>query len=457
MSLERKDRKMTLFALTWPIFIEVMLHMLMGNADTLMLSQYSDNSVAAVGVSNQILFLIIVMFGFIATGTTILVAQYLGANNYKDAKEISSVSLSANLIISIIISVVIVIASESILKLMNLPDELLGDASFYLKFVGGFSFIQALIMTASAILKSYGYTKDTMYLTIGMNLINILGNYLFIFGPFGIPVLGVQGVAISTVVSRIIGLIVILYILKQRVHFTLNLKRLIKLPMHHLKNLLHIGVPTAGEQLSYNTSQMVITFFITMIGTEALTTKIYTQNLMMFMMLFSLAVSQGTQILIGYLIGARDYDAAYKRCLKSLYSGILISTTMAIIFSIFSDSLLGIFTSNERILEVGGILVLLTILLEPGRSFNMVIIGSLRAAGDIKFPTYIGIGSMWLVSVPIAYILGIHFDLGLIGIWIAFICDEWLRGIMMLYRWRSRAWMTKRFAQKPRAELQVDL
>jgi putative MATE family efflux protein len=449
MSLTRKDRKMTLFALTWPIFIEVMLHMLMGNADTLMLSQYSDNSVAAVGVSNQILFLLIVMFGFIATGTTILVAQYLGANNYKDAKEISSVSLSANLLISIIISFVIVIASEEILLLMNLPRELLPEATYYLQLVGGFSFIQALIMTASAILKSYGYTKDTMYLTIGMNLINILGNYLFIFGPFGLPVLGVQGVAISTVVSRLIGLIVILYMLKKRVHFNFNFRELFKLPKHHLKNLLHIGVPTAGEQLSYNTSQMVITFFITIIGTEALTTKIYTQNLMMFILLFSLAVSQGTQILIGYLIGAKDYDSAYKRCLQSLYSGIIISTLMAIIFAIFSDNLLGIFTTNERILEIGGTLILLTILLEPGRAFNMVIISSLRAAGDIKFPTYIGILSMWGVSVPIAYILGIHYDFGLIGVWIAFICDEWVRGILMLHRWNSRAWMTKRFSRRP--------
>jgi len=448
MSSEFKNRNLTLFALTWPIFIEQMLHMLMGNADTLMLSQYSDNSVAAVGVSNQILFLLIVMFGFIATGTTILITQYLGANNVKDAKEVSIVSISANLIISLILSVAIVIASEEILRLMNLPEELLPEAKAYLQIVGGFSFVQALIMTVSAILKSYGYTKDTMFLTIGMNLLNVIGNFVLIFGAFGIPALGVQGAAISTVVSRIIALFIIFYMLKKRLYFTIKLKDLIHIPMHHLKNLLGIGVPTAGEQLSYNTSQMAITFFITMIGTEALTTRVYTQNLMMFMMLFSIAISQGTQILIGYLIGAKEYESAYKRCLKSLYSGITISILMAVIFSIFSKPLLGIFTSNERILEVGGLLVLLTIILEPGRSFNMVIIGSLRAAGDIKFPTYVGILSMWGIAVPVAYILGIHFDLGLVGVWIAFIADEWFRGIIMLYRWKSRAWMTKRFAQK---------
>ncbi|MBM7604124.1 putative MATE family efflux protein [Metabacillus crassostreae] len=451
MSLTKQDRKITLFALTWPIFIEVLLHMLMGNADTLMLSQYSDQSVAAVGVSNQILFLLIVMFGFIATGTTILVAQYLGAKQYKDAKDISSVSISANLLIGLLISVIIYIASEDILHLMNIPEELLAEATFYLKLVGGFSFVQALIMTAGAILKSYGYTKDTMYLTIGMNILNIIGNYFFIFGPFGFPILGVQGVAISTVVSRIIGLVVILYILKQRVHFTINIKEIFALPVHHLKNLLRIGVPTAGEQFSYNTSQMIITVFITMIGTEALTTKIYTQNLMMLILLFSLAVSQGTQILIGYLIGAKDYEGAYKRCLQSLYAGVAISTIMAIIFSIFSDTLLGIFTNNEDILKTGGILILLTIILEPGRAFNMIIISSLRAVGDIRFPTYMAIVSMWGVAVPIAYILGIHFELGLVGVWIAFITDEWLRGIVMLHRWKSRAWESKQFITRAAA------
>ncbi|MDQ0232258.1 MATE family efflux transporter [Metabacillus malikii] len=448
MSLESKNRKLTLFALTWPIFIEQFLHMLMGNADTLMLSQYSDNSVAAVGVSNQILFLLIVMFGFIATGTTILITQYLGANNVKDAKAVSTVSISANLIISLILSVAIVIASEDILLLMNLPVELLPEASAYLKIVGGFSFIQALIMTVSAILKSYGYTKDTMFLTIGMNLLNIIGNYVLIFGAFGLPSLGVQGAAISTVISRAIALVIIFYILKKRLYFTINLKDLFKMPVHHLKNLLGIGIPTAGEQLSYNTSQMAITFFITMIGTEALTTRVYTQNLMMFMMLFSIAISQGTQILIGYLIGAKEFDSAYKRAMKSLYYGIAISILMAVLFSIFSETLLGIFTSNERILEVGAVLVLLTIILEPGRSFNMVLIGSLRAAGDIRFPTYVGILAMWGIAVPVAYTLGIHFELGLVGVWLAFIADEWVRGIIMLYRWRSRAWESKRIVQK---------
>ncbi|MFE8700326.1 MATE family efflux transporter [Cytobacillus sp. FJAT-54145] len=440
-------RKLTLFALTWPIFIEVLLHMLMGSADTLMLSQYSDDSVAAVGVANQILALIIVMFGFVATGTSILIAQNLGANQQKTAREISAVSIGANLLFGLLLSVLIFIFGKPILLLMNIPTELMDEAKSYLLIVGGFSFIQSLIMTIGAIVRSYGFTRDIMYITIGMNILNVVGNYLFIFGPFGFPVLGVEGVAISTTVSRILGLVVSVIVLLKRIDGKLPIKMLYSFPKVHIKKLLNIGIPSAGEQLSWNASQMVITFFIAMLGTEALTSKVYVQNLMMFILLFGVAISQGTQIMIGYMVGSGQLNEAYKRCLNSLYLAIGISFLMALLFSFFSENLLGIFTDNKEIISIGTTLILLTIILEPGRSFNLVIISSLRAAGDVKFPVYMGIISMWGVSVTLAYILGIYFELGLVGIWIAFIADEWLRGLLMLWRWRSKVWHKKSFVE----------
>ncbi|WP_456271844.1 MATE family efflux transporter [Bacillus sp. AK031] len=445
MSIDKK--RLSLYALTWPIFVEIFLHMLMGNADTLMLSQYSDDSVAAVGVSNQVLSLIIVMFGFVATGTSILVSQNLGADKIGTAREVAVVSLIANLAFGFLLSIAIFIFNDEILSLMDIPQELRGEASSYLTIVGGFSFIQALIMTAGATLRSYEFTKDAMYITIGMNILNVIGNYLFIFGPLGIPVLGVEGVSISTVISRTLGLAAILFVLVKRIPGLFSIKRF--LPVQHVKDLLKIGIPSAGEHLSYNGSQMAITYFIAILGTEALTTKVYAQNLMMFIFLFSLAISQGTQIMIGHMVGAKDYKSAYDRCIKSLKISIIISLTMAVIFALFSGELLAIFTDNQDIIYLGSILIWLTIILEPGRSFNLVVISSLRAAGDVKFPVYVGILSMWGVSVALSYLLGIVFGLGLIGVWISFIADEWLRGLIMLRRWKSRSWMKMHFVERP--------
>ncbi|MCL7872386.1 MATE family efflux transporter [Bacillus altitudinis] len=435
----------SLFALTWPIFIEISLYMLMGSADTLMLSQYSDNSVAAVGVSNQLLNLLIVMFSFITTGTTIVIAQLLGASRKQEATQVAYVSLGTNFLISFVISLLMFVLAVPILHMMGLSSELMPDATVFLQIVGLLSFIQALIMTYSAILKSYGFTRDTMYVTIGMNLLNVAGNYLVIFGPFGFPVLGVMGVALSTSFARLIGLTAMILIVRHRIGLRFSFKRMFYIQRTHLKKLLKIGIPSAGEQLSYNGSQMIITLFITFMGTQALAAKVYTQNLMMFIMLFGAAISQGTQILIGRLIGAKEFDAAYRRCMKSLYWAIAISLLSSTALSLSSTHLLTFFTSNSEIIQTASLLLILTIVLEPGRSFNMVIINSLRAAGDAKFPVYMAMISMWGIGLPIAYLLGIQLEMGLIGVWISFIVDEWVRGIFMYRRWRSRVWTEYRF------------
>ncbi|AVR00671.1 MATE family efflux transporter [Oceanobacillus sp. M65] len=445
---ENKTKHLTLFALTWPIFVEILLHMLMGNADTLMLSQYSDKAVAAVGVSNQILSVVIVMFGFVAQGAAILIAQNLGANRSKQAGEISVLSISLNLWFSLLLSVALFFGAKGILRIMDLPNEIMGEATAYMQIVGGLIFVQALIMTTGAILRSYGHTKDTMMVTIGMNILNVVGNYFVIFGPFGFPVFGVAGVAYSTAISRFIGFVVLLLLLIKRTQGELDFSRFLRYPRQHVKGLLQIGIPSAGEQLSYNASQMVITYFVAQLGTVAITTKVYAQNIMMFIFLFSIAIGQGTQILIGHMIGAGKIEDAYERAIKSLRISIFISLGTAGIVYILHDQLLGIFTDNPTILETGAFLLLMTVILEPGRAFNLVMISSLRAAGDVKFPVYIGIASMWGISVTFAWFFGIFLDLGLIGIWIAFIADEWLRGVFMLRRWRKRHWVSMSFVDR---------
>jgi len=440
---EKHVGNVSLFTLTWPIFIELFLHMVMGNADTLMLSQYSDNSVASVGVANRIIYIILLFFGVIATGTSVLVANHLGAKEAQKAVEVAAISIVANLFFGFLLSGSVFLWGDYILQVMGLPRELFSEAMLYIGVVGGFSFISSVILTVSAVLRSYGFTKDVMFITIGMNLFDVLGNYLVIFGPFGIPILGVFGVAITTTISKAIGLVVILVVLMKRVGSPLPFLHVCRLPMEHLRRLIQIGIPSACELLSYHTSQLAITYVATFLGTQALTTKVYTENLMMFIYLFSMAISQGTQILIGHLAGAKQFQSVYERCLNSTRISSVISFGMGIIIYVFSKPLFGIFTDNPAIIQSGSILLLITILLEPGRSLNLVILGALRALGDIHFAVYLGIISMWGISVVVSYFLAIHLELGLIGIWIAFVIDEWLRGLILLKRWKMRIWLRK--------------
>ncbi len=172
-------KRKSLLQLTWPIFVEMTLFMLMGMADTFMLSAYSDNSVAAVGMSNQVINLITVMFNFVAAGTVILVSQSLGAKNYDKACEYSIVSIGANLIIGVFLSLILVCSSSTILRLMNTPADIFDTTVIYTRIVGTFLFLLAIQPVLSGILRSFGFTKQTMIISFVANIFNMVGHALF--------------------------------------------------------------------------------------------------------------------------------------------------------------------------------------------------------------------------------------------------------------------------------------
>jgi len=336
---------------------------------------------------------------------------------------------------------------------LNIPPELMGYAMTFLAIVGGLSFTQAMIATLSAIIRSYGNTRITMYISIGMNILNIIGNSIFLYGLFGVPKMGVTGVAIATVVSQAIGVVAMLVVMLKGLNARFSFRDLVPMPWEILRDILKIGLPSAGEGIAYEASQLTITRIITVLGTAALTTRVYTLNLMQFVMVFSVAVGQGTQIVVGHLVGAGDNEKAYKTCIRSLRYAIVVAVAIAGIFAFLSKPLLGIFTDDRTIIEMGSKLMLIAIILEPGRVFNIVIINSLRAAGDVRFPVIMGIISMWGIGVVLSYFLGVAYGLGLVGVWIAFASDEWFRGIAMLLRWKSRIWCKMALVKNQNVEI----
>ena len=441
MSFEKKS----LFQLSWPIFIELTLFMLMGMVDTFMLSAYSDNAVAAVGMSNQVINLIGVMFNFVAAGTIILVSQNLGAKNQTKACEVSIVSIGANFLIGIILSVVMITCSKYILTFMNTPLEIMDITLNYTKIIGSFLFLMAIQPVLSGILRSFGYTKHSMIITLIANLINICGNALFIYGLFGVKELGPVGVAISTVFSRFVTVVLIAVIIYRKIEFKFSTHFFKSWPLQDVKNILKIGVPSALEQLAYSTSQVIIISFVSMLGTLAITTRVYTGNISMFVYLFSLAIAQGNQVLVGYLIGEKKTDEVSHQTFKTQRLAVSVSLGLSIICYLGSDFLFGIFTSDANILSLGHTILLINVFLEIGRATNLVLTNALKAAGDINYPFILGIVGMWVICIPVAYVLGIWFGLGLAGIWIAFAVDECFRGLVFTIRWKSQKWVNKSF------------
>lgn len=436
------SEKTSLLKLTWPIFIETLLAMLIGNIDSVMLSNYSETAVGGVGNANQILGLLTLAFSIIASATGVIVAQYLGAKLLSKMNEIYTVSIFFNLVLSGLISIIILLFSKLIFTLMNVPNELIPDALSYIRILGGFIFLQACFNTFTQIFRSNGRTKIGMYISIFINILNIIGNYIFLFGPLSYLNLGVTGVAISSVLSRIVALFIAIYFFYKYIG-KISIKYLKPFPIDTLMKLIKIGIPTAGENISYDISQLFIMSFVNTLGIIAVNTKIYSTLLINFAYLYACSTASATQIITGHLVGAKNFDGAYRRVLKTLKSAITISILIAIINFLICPYTFKIFTDSSEIIELGSIILIVDIILEFGRSVNLVIINSMRAAGDVKFPTYLGMASMWGVSVLFSYILGLKLGFGLVGIWIAMAMDEWFRAIIVFIRWKKGTWRNK--------------
>ncbi|BFT70597.1 MULTISPECIES: MATE family efflux transporter [Paenibacillus] len=436
-------KKLSLFAITWPIFIDSVLRMMLGTADVFMLSRISDEVTGAVGLVNEIIVFCILMFGFVGIGTSVAVAQNLGAGRAKEASRISALAITINLLFGIAVSIVLVVFGESIMQLMNLAPDQIAIAKKYLNLISAFIWVEALSYAVSSVLRSNGQTRDVMYVTLGVNVVHVVGNILLIFGNLGFPEWGVTGAAVSTVVSRLLGVIVLFVILYRRIPFPIRFKDYLSFDKRIVKQILSIGLPAAGEHLSWQSQYLMIVSFVNIIGQVALSTHVYVMNITNYFMALGMAIGMGTEIIVGHMVGAGEFKAAYHKLIRSLRMTFLLTFVVVGIASIFRKELLGLFTDNPEIIAIGSGILLLSVILEPGRTFNLVVINSLRAAGDARFPVAMGVLSMWGVAVPLAYWLGIHMHMGLLGVWIAFACDEWLRGLIMYLRWRSRVWESK--------------
>lgn len=433
-----------LHQLAIPIFIETMLFMLLGVADIFMLSQYSDKAAGAVGAANQLIGNINLIFVIISAGTAVLVAQNVGANRQENVERVSSVSLIMNLIIGILISFTMFFFGSTILKKMGVTPDLMAHASEYIKIVGGALFVQAILNTITAIIRSYGFTRQSMMITVVMNIINIVGDAIFIFGLFGMPVLGVKGVAIATTFSRVLATVIALIFLFKEVLSIRIFSRLKERPMNELKELIRIGFPSAMENMSFNLAQTVLmTIILLNLGENAYITRTYVWTIIRFVMIFSTAIGQASQIMIGQMTGAGDIEKAYQVGLKNFKIAMLLSIVASSILALFARQLIGIYTDNQQIISMGVAVLLVDVFLEPGRTFNIVFIHSLRGAGDVIFPVIMAIISMWGVGVVVGYVFGVVLGYGLQGIWIGLLLDEWIRGISMMFRWRSRKWSKK--------------
>lgn len=444
-----QDSTKQVFKMSVPIFVELLLQLLVGNVDQFMVSHYSQNSVAAIGNANQVMNIVIIVLNVMSVATTILLSQYLGADNRRKIGEVCNISVLIIAVTSLVTTAAIVILHRQIFVWMQIPEEIIGEASSYLLIVGSCILIQGLYMTFAAILRSFAMLGHVMMVSLIMNLLNIVGNAILINGLLGAPRLGIVGAAISTDVSKFIGLVIVFFLFLKKTGIGISPVYFRPFPKDTAKKLLFIGLPSCGEELSYNLSQIVILGLINIFGTTVIATKVYCSMLANVAYVYTTAIAQATQIALGYLIGAGQLDRVSYRVKRTLGISILVSLSLILVIFLGSDWIFSLFTDDPAVHALGRKIILVEFLLELGRAVNIVMSRCLVAAGDVKVPVAVGVVFMWSVAVALGYLFGIVLGYGLVGIWIAMALDECVRAVVFLIRFRTGKWREKLMVNAP--------
>lgn len=438
-SSQTMNKRMNIVALTWPIFVEALLRNALNTSDVFMLSGYSDLAVSAVGVISPISFFIIIVSMMVSTGTGILIAQYNGAGRSGDAEHVGIASVILGFAVSIILGSLFFFFSDNIVGLFGLEPQVAEYAHQYLIISGTCAGFVTTSVVFSTILRSHGFSRSPMLINLIFGVLNVIGNYCVLYSPFGLPVYGVPGVATVTVISQLLGAICMWYLLFKK-DLKPRLSKATQVLSSTYKKILRLGVMNAGEILSYNLSQMVIIYFVVQMGTASLTAFTYAQNLARFTFAFSLSLGQASQIQTSYFVGKGWNNSILIKVQKYFVVGFLASVGVSTLFYLGSETLLRVFTEDPEVITLAMGLMMGSILLEGGRVFNLIFISALKGTGDVKYPVQVGILCMWGFGVGLTYVFGIYFGLGVIGAWLAIAADEWIRGIIMAFRWRSRIW-----------------
>lgn len=431
----------TLFKMSWPIFVELMLQLLVGNMDQIQLSHFNDTAVAAVGNANQIITLVILVFNVITLASMILITQYSGAKDMHSVNLIYTLSVAVNAVASVALAVLLIAFRVQIFDFMQVPESVKAEAQAYLLITALSLPLQALMLTFSAFLRAGARMKTIMYITGLVNVCNIIGNAVLIngFGPF--PRMGAAGAALSSSIFRVLGFALMAWaFFRNTPQAKLSPALLNPFPKHLFKRLLSIGLPSAGENFSYSLSQMSCLVFVNMMGTYVVTTRAYANIFATCIYMLIAAVSQAGQIIIGYLIGARDLDGADRCCRKVIKLFCPINVGVAVLMAAVATPLFSLLTNDPAIIALGQQIMLIEVALEVGRSVNIVMVRNLQAVGDVAFPTVVGILSQWILGVGLGWLLGVHLGMGLVGLWLGFTADENVRGAVFIIRWKSGKW-----------------
>src|SRR3972149_7977939 len=441
LDLTEKNLTQNIFKLSIPVAIENLLHMSVFIIDAVMVGRLGTDALAAVGLAGTLNFTISMVFSSLRVGSASIIARHIGAKEREIAQVVGAQAVLMSLVLGIVVTPFLLVFAKTMLVLMSAEPQVSALGKSYLQIIGGFFIFRLIILACNGILRGAGDTKTPMKVTLIINCINILFNWLLIFGIGPFPGLGVAGAAWATSIAYTIGTVLLctkLFTGRGVLH--ISIRQIIQVHFESVKRIIRISAPAAIDAFL---TQMGFLFFIkivTILGTVSLAAHQIAIRIesISFMPGFAIAVSTAT--LVGQSLGAKNVNLALLSMRRSCYLALSLMGFFALIFLIFPAQMAMIFKPEPSVLSLAVVCVMIAAIEQPALAIYMVYSGGLRGAGDTISPMIITIVGTLCFHVSLAYLFGIVLGWGLGGVWFGAAIDWICRSIAVYILFRRGRW-----------------
>jgi Na+-driven multidrug efflux pump len=423
------------------MFAELIIGIGAGLVGTWLASRISDPAAAAFALGNHVAATLFILFRIIGAGAGVVIAQNAGAGKLAESNAVIRAILGASTWMGMVTALGAALGAATLMGWMNAPADIAPVAASFLVCLAPSLFVDAWSALLSSAMRARLVNRAVLIVTVASTALQLALAAPLMLGMGAFEGWGLNGFAVAQFAGRAFAIVALLFIARKVLHLRVSCADWIRIQPAVLRPVLRIGIPGAAENIGYRLSFMVSLAAAGTLGAQALAAQAYALQISYVALMFGLSIGLSMEIAIGHLAGAgklREADALLRGALR-LALGLSVITT--IICALIGPWTLRGFSKDAAILCEALVLLWLTVLLEPGRTFNLVVINALRACGDARYPVMAGIASMVLILAGGSWLFAVVLGWGLTGIWIAYIADEWCRGMLMWMRWRSRAWV----------------
>jgi putative MATE family efflux protein len=415
---------------------------MVGVVDTAMVGRLGAYALASVGLANQIFNISLTVFAALATGSTALVARYIGAESREEAAEVARQSLVVGVYVSGVVLLALVGMGPAFLRLLfpRAEEAVLYHGGLYVRIVAAAQMFNYFLIIINGVLRGAGDTQTPMRITALVNGINVILNAFLIYGIGPFPALGVAGAAIATAISQSIGGLLAARALLRSQLVLVKLSDSFRPNAVMIKRIMNIGVPAGVEQGIMRVAQLAYTMIVSSLGTVAYAAHQVALNAesLSFMPGAGFAVAATT--LVGQNLGAERPDEAEKAGYESRRMAVVVMSVMGVVFLLFPRPLVSIFSADPEVMELAVVCLRLVAVSQPALATIMVLAGALRGAGDTRAIVKITLLGFILVRICVAYVLAVVLGIGLVGAWIGMVVDLFFRSFLINQRFRSGQW-----------------